>query len=100
MPVDWDRWHDLLDIKAKRALTRNEEQEYKQYARIVARLDAEEGRAADAALDNLVEGHKRVIASIRLATAAFHRVEAEEIRELRRIVEEVDTPECHEWTTT
>lgn len=69
-PVDWDRWHDLLDIRAQRALTTSEEQEYEEYARIAAQLDAEEGRAADAALDNLVKEHERVIASIRRLTAA------------------------------
>lgn len=67
---DWDRWHELLDIRAERTLTTSEEQEYEEYARIAAQLDAEEGRAADAALDNLVKEHERVIASIRRLTAA------------------------------
>lgn len=68
--LNWDRWHALLDIRAQRALTTSEEQEYEEYARIAAQLDAEEGRAADAALDNLVKEHERVIASIRRLTAA------------------------------
>ena len=63
--VKWDRWHELLDIKAERALTTSEEQEYQEYARIAAQLDAEEGRAADTALDNLVKEHERVLDSIR-----------------------------------
>jgi len=63
--IDWDRWHDLLDIRAERALTTSEEQEYQEYARLAAQLDAEEGRAADAALDKLVKEHERVLDSIR-----------------------------------
>jgi len=69
-PVDWDRWHELLDIRAQRPLTTSEEKEYQEYARIAARLDAEAGRTADAALDNLVEEHERVLDSIRRLTAA------------------------------
>lgn len=76
--VDWDRWHELLDIRAQRALTTSEEQEYEEYARIAAQLDAEEGRAADAALDNLVKEHERVLDSIRRLTAAV-RAAAEQV---------------------
>lgn len=70
---DWDRWHELLDIRAQRALTTSEEYEYEEYARIVAQLDAEEGGAASAALDNLVKEHERVIDSIRRVTASATR---------------------------
>ena len=62
--VDWDRWHELLDFRDKRALTTSEEQEYEEYARIAAQLDAEEGKAADAALDKLVKEHERRLASL------------------------------------
>lgn len=68
--VDWDRWHDLLDIKAKRQLTNSEEREYQVFTEIVARLDAEEEEAADAALDHLASEHERVLDSIRRLTAA------------------------------
>ncbi len=69
-PVDWDRWHELRDIRDKRGLTPSEEPEYQRFARIVARLDAEAARAADVALGGLVKEHERVIASIRRLTAA------------------------------
>ncbi len=72
MATNWDRWHELLDIRARRALTTGEQQEYGDYARIAQQLDVEEGRAADAAMDGLAKGHERVIASIRRATAALN----------------------------
>lgn len=65
-----DRWHELLDIGAERSLSFTEEAEYLEFVEHVKRLDAEEGKVADAALDNLVERHERVIASIRNVTAA------------------------------
>jgi GrpB-like predicted nucleotidyltransferase (UPF0157 family) len=74
--TDWDRWHELLDIRDKRRLTPGEEAEYQRFARITAQLDAEEGRAADAALDNLVKEHERVIASIQRATVALQAAAA------------------------
>ncbi len=69
-PVDWDRWHELRDIRDERGLTPSEETEYQRFARIVARLDAEAARDADGALDGLVKKHERIIASIRRLTAA------------------------------
>lgn len=69
-PPKWDRWHELLDLLAERALTTSEEQEYEEYAQLAAHLDAKEGRAADAALDDMVKEHERAIASIRRLTAA------------------------------
>ncbi len=70
--TNWDRWHDLLDIRARRALTTSEQREYQEYARIAQQLDAEEGQAADAAFDDLIKKHERVIASIRRATEAIN----------------------------
>lgn len=69
-PVDWDRWHWLLDLRAQRALSASEKQEYEEYVRLARELDVKEGRTADAALGNLVKEHERVIASIRRLTAA------------------------------
>lgn len=66
--VDWDRWHELRDIMDKRVLTSSELAEYQRFARIVTRLDIEAARVSDAAMERLVEGHQRVIASIRRAT--------------------------------
>lgn len=69
-PINWDRWHDLLDIKDERELTPTEAVEYLQFAKSAKQLDAVHGMAADAALDGLAKGHERVIDSIRRLTAA------------------------------
>lgn len=55
---DWNRWHDLRDIRAKRALTPAESAEYDRFVAIVDRLDAEEATRCDKVLDKLV-GHSR-----------------------------------------
>lgn len=63
---NWTRYHELLDIMAKKGglLSPDEQAEYDRFLPIIKHLDAEEGRAADAALDNLAKEHDRVIASI------------------------------------
>lgn len=73
--VDWDRWHELLDVRAQRALTPSERQEYEEYDRIVARLDGEGGLASDAALDNLVKEHERAIETIRRLRMRLNKAE-------------------------
>lgn len=69
-PVDWDRWHELLDIRDKRPLRTSELEEYAKYGRIVRERDIVEGKAADAALGKLAKEHERILASIRRLTAA------------------------------
>lgn len=69
--VDWNRWHELLDIRDKRGLTPDEEAEHQRFAHIAAQLDAEEGKAADAALDKLVKEHERRLASLERLTQAL-----------------------------
>ena len=69
-PIDWDRWHDLLDIRNQRPLTSDERAEYDEFAQIVANLDAEEAAVARPAVEALVQGHERVLASIERLTEA------------------------------
>ena len=71
--VDWDRWHDLLDIREQRALTQQEQAEYDRMAETVARLDAEEAATSNAAVDSLVKRHERVLASIERLTEAVRQ---------------------------
>jgi len=71
--VDWERWHDLLDIRAQRPLTTPEGMEYERFRAIAAQLDAEQGKAAGVGLDKLCKGHMRVIDSIKRTTAAIER---------------------------
>lgn len=71
--VDWDRWHELLDVRDKRELTPNEGLEYRRFANLAKRLDAEAAQAADVALDGLVKEHERVIDSIRRLTNAVEK---------------------------
>jgi len=68
--IDWERWHELRDIREERALTRDEETEYEWFARIVSRLDAEEETIAARAVEALVKKHERVIASLERLTEA------------------------------
>lgn len=70
LSVNWDRWHELLDSRAQRPLTTIEEKEYEEYAQIAAKLDAEEAKTAEVAMDGLVKEHERVLDSIRSLTAA------------------------------
>lgn len=42
-----DRWHDLLDLRAKRPLSFTEEVEYLELVEIVKRLDMEAQRCLD-----------------------------------------------------
>lgn len=66
--IDWDRWHELRDIRDRRMFTPGEWREYWAFLPIVAALDADEVRVADAAMERLVKGHERVIDSMRRAT--------------------------------
>ncbi len=69
-PADWDRWHELLDIRHGRGLSLAEYEEYKAFTQLVRTLDAKEGKVADADLANLCTEHGRIIASIRRLTVA------------------------------
>lgn len=70
---DWDRWHDLLDIRARRGLTPDEEAEYQKFLVVVDGLDAEEAVIAEAYLAGCVEKHMRIIASIERLTEAVKK---------------------------
>ena len=50
---DWERWHDLLDIRDGRGFTDAEQAEYVEFLPIVAKLDAEAARVGDAAIRKL-----------------------------------------------
>ena len=50
---DWDRWHDLLDIRDGRGFTDAEQAEYVGFLPIVAKLDAEEARVGEASFKKL-----------------------------------------------
>jgi hypothetical protein len=39
---DWERWHELLDIRDTRGFTATEADEYAEFLPIVAELDAED----------------------------------------------------------
>lgn len=69
-PPKWDRWHELLELRAQRQLTLHEKAEYDQLAGIVAGLDAEEEAIAAPAVERLAGQHERVLASIDRLTEA------------------------------
>lgn len=69
-PVDWDRWHDLLDIRDREGFTPDEQVEYDRFAQIVAKLDAEDAAVSAPAVEALVKKHERVLASIEQLTKA------------------------------
>ena len=70
MTIDWDRWHDLLDIRDRDGFTPDEQVEYDRFAQIVAKLDAEDAAIAAPGVAELVEAHERVLASIEELTKA------------------------------
>ena len=43
----WDRWHELLDIMAKRKLALSEDAEYQRLVQIIRRFDADAARIAE-----------------------------------------------------
>ncbi len=57
--VNWERYHELLDIKMDRGFTKAEWREYKTYLPIVARFDAEEAARCKPIIDGLVRKHER-----------------------------------------
>ena len=69
-PIDWNRWHELLDRHEEGGLSPAESIEFEKMAKAVEALDAKEARIAGRALDHLEKRHDRVLASIRRATAA------------------------------
>ena len=77
--ADWDRWHDLLDIRDRGAFTPEEQAEYDHYAELVAKLDAEDGAVSDIAVEALVKKHEHAQDSIRCLTEAV-RAELSENR--------------------
>lgn len=68
--ADWDRWHDLLDIRDREGLTPDEQVEYDRFAKVVAKLDAEDAAVSAPAVEALVKKHERVLASIEQLTKA------------------------------
>ena len=62
--IDWNRWHELLDAAAARALTAGETAEFDQFTDIVAALDAEEASRAGTSVAALVREHRRAVAML------------------------------------
>lgn len=69
-PPDWERWHDLLDIRDRRGFTADEELEYHRFKNIVEKMDAEEAARVAPIIEALAQRHERVLASIRELTNA------------------------------
>lgn len=70
-PVDWDRWHDLLDIRDGRGFSSSEQVEFEALRARVTELDAEERTRGKEAVASLVSDHERVIESIKELTEAI-----------------------------
>jgi hypothetical protein len=63
-PMDWHRWHDLIDIRMKRPFTSKESAEFQVFEEVVDRLDAIEGKP---------QPRKRVWPGMVLLRKATHR---------------------------
>ena len=67
--ADWDRWHELLDMADIRELSPDEKREYDELARLAAQLDEEQGAAAragfEALMQEFMDRHKRMRAWLR-----------------------------------
>lgn len=59
--INWDRWHDLLDIKVYRAFTPNEQAEYNGINTIAQTMDQVEVNRCQPELDRLINYHEQVI---------------------------------------
>jgi hypothetical protein len=70
---NWDRWHELRDIRYHRRFTDAEQAEYNRFLPIVAKLDAEAAAVSNAAVSKLVARHERALASVERLTAALLR---------------------------
>ena len=68
---DWERWHQLLDLREERQLTPDEEIEYQEFSRIVVDLDARETSKSNRAARRLMKQHERVLAAIRKLTSTL-----------------------------
>ena len=71
--INWDRWHNLLDIQARREFTETEQREYNQYVTIVDKLDENEAAQCRPYVKALVKKHNKVISSLRQLTRAVYR---------------------------
>ena len=63
MEVDWDRWHELLDIRDGPGLSPTEQVEYDRILEVVVPLDEEEARLARASLKRLKRKHEAALRS-------------------------------------
>ncbi len=70
---DWERWHQLLDLREERQLTPDEEIEYQEFSRIVADLDAREASKSRRATRRLLKRHETVLGSIRKLTSTLRK---------------------------
>lgn len=73
----WDRWHDLIDMKRTRPFTKEEQEEYIKYCRVVRRLDRKEAKRCAPSLTALCNEHMKVIESIRRLTRALRKATKE-----------------------
>lgn len=69
---DWGRWHELLDIRAKRRFTDYEQAEYWGFLPIVQKADEEQAAIAAHAMKAIVARHAHALASIRELTEAVN----------------------------
>lgn len=58
--TDWDRWHDLLDIKSERTFHESEQAEYDRITRIVAKADAFEASLSRRTMKSVARPELRV----------------------------------------
>nr|AQS33359.1 hypothetical protein [uncultured archaeon]AQS34139.1 hypothetical protein [uncultured archaeon] len=65
---DWDRWHELLDIRSARQLTPSEQIEYGNFEVYVLQRDAEEAAKVQPHLDALMENHMERISKLEKLT--------------------------------
>ena len=66
--VDWDRWHELLDIRDTRGLNEEESLEYATYQAIVDKLDRAEERSSLPGFEDRSRNQKEVLALIERLT--------------------------------
>ncbi len=71
--VDWKRYHELIDIKAKREFSDYERKEYEKYMPIIEKLDAEEARRCGPVIWRLIKKHKEEMDKIDNLTERLKR---------------------------
>lgn len=60
-PIDWRRWHELLNIRKNGDFSKEERREYQRYEKIVERRDSQETRRCRPYLKRLLKKHQEEI---------------------------------------